>query len=311
MNSNELIKKIKNDFKSLEEISLSELNIAVASPSRKAIEHNFFYISTIENQNKRTFFGKNLLSECKDLINFEVIDSNYKKINSDHTPKLFCTFPELKLVIIDFLESYKTTNLKDLRKNENLIQIIKFKKDLAKNDRLDSSKTVFNAIDDYINYININKISKKFDLSFYINNYFFIKNKFENIDQDTCPCHVDNTASNFMINDKGSIKFIDLDYCSNVDPVSDLGAFASEVCLFKNEINKLIEEYYGFFRQDLSNRCFIYSILDDLRWGLFNYILNNISTRKNIEFMKYANWKFLSFKQKILSYDIGEILENI
>ena len=136
MNSNELIKKIKNDFKSLEEISLSELNIAVASPSRKAIEHNFFYISTIENQNKRTFFGKNLLSECKDLINFEVIDSNYKKINSDHTPKLFCTFPELKLVIIDFLESYKTTNLKDLRKNENLIQIIKFKKDLAKNDKI-------------------------------------------------------------------------------------------------------------------------------------------------------------------------------
>ena len=81
MNSNELIEKIKNDFKSLEDISLSELNIAVASPSRKAIEHNFFYISTIENQKKRTFFGKNLLSECKDLINFEVIDSNYKNLD--------------------------------------------------------------------------------------------------------------------------------------------------------------------------------------------------------------------------------------
>ena len=30
MNGNELIKKIKNDFKNLEDISLSELNIAVA-----------------------------------------------------------------------------------------------------------------------------------------------------------------------------------------------------------------------------------------------------------------------------------------
>ena len=33
--------------------------------------------------------------------------------------------------------------------------------------------------------------------------------------------------------------------------------------------------------------------------------------RDNIEFMKYSNWRFLNCNQKLLSYDIGQIMENI
>ena len=33
---------------------------------------------------------------------------------------------------------------------------------------------------------------------FYINSYNFIKKKFKNIDKDNLPCHIDNSASNFI-----------------------------------------------------------------------------------------------------------------
>ena len=52
-----------------------------------------------------------------------------------------------------------------------------------------------------------------------------------------------------MINKNNEIKVIDLDFCSNNDPLSDLGSFVAEVCLFKNGINPIIEEYYGVYKQ--------------------------------------------------------------
>ena len=140
---------------------------------------------------------------------------------------------------------------------------------------------------------------------------FISEKDIKNIDKDNFPCHIDNSASNFMISDKNDLKIIDLDFCSNDDPLSDLGSFASEVCLFKNEINPIIEEYFGVFKQNLANRCFIYSTLDDLKWGLYSFIFSKISERNHIEFMKYANWRFLSCNQKLLNYDLGEIIENI
>ena len=311
MNKLDIKEKIKNKFNNIKDVEFFDLNIAVASPSRKAIEHNYFKMTFSEDQKIKSYFIKNLLSETEELINFETINNNYNQINIGHTPELFKTIPEFKTIIINFLEGYKTANLKNILKEENLIKIIKIKKEFKNHTSLNNSLSVFNCIDAYFSYIQKNSFSNKINLSLYLNNYKFIKSKFENIDKDIYPCHVDNTVSNFMINDTNQIKFVDLDFCSNVDPLADLGSFAAEVCLFKNEINKLIEEYFGFFNQNLANRCFIYSILDDLRWALFSLIFNNISSRKNVEFMKYANWRFLSFNQKILSYDIGEILENI
>ena len=55
----------------------------------------------------------------------------------------------------------------------------------------------------------------------------------------------------------------------------------------------------------------MYSILDDLKWAIYNFIYSKISKRSHIEFMKYSNWRFLSCNQKLLSYDIGQIMENI
>jgi thiamine kinase-like enzyme len=166
-------------------------------------------------------------------------------------------------------------------------------------------------IDKYFQYLDDKKLAKFNNYEFYFNNYILIKKKLENIDKDSLPCHVDNSASNFMLHKNKDLKIIDFDFCSNNDPLSDLGSFTSEVCLFKNEINPIIEEYYGLFKQNLANRCFMYSILDDLKWAIYNFIFSKISKRNHIEFKKYSNWRFLSCNQKLLNHDIGQIMVNL
>ena len=309
--NNYIVEKISKKFNDLTSIKISELNIAVASPSRKAIEHRFYKMTCNQDHKTRTFFIKNILNETEELVNFNEISKNYRDINTNNTAKLFSVMPEDKLIILEYLKNYKTTNLKQLRDKKNITKILNFKKDFNKLPNLTNSNSVFSLIDHYLNYIKNNNIPNFNNDKFYINSYNFIKKKFKNIDKDNLPCHIDNSASNFMISENNDLKIIDLDFCSNDDPLSDLGSFASEVCLFKNEINPIIEEYFGVFKQNLANRCFIYSTLDDLKWGLYSFIFSKISERNHIEFMKYANWRFLSCNQKLLNYDLGEIIENI
>jgi len=307
----DIVEIINNNFRDISSINISELSLAVASPSRKAIEHRYFQMECVHDNENKKFFLKNILEESEQLLQFEKISKNYKSIELKDTANLFSVLNKEKFIILDYLEDYKTANLRQLRDKNNITKILNFKKNLSKLKSLDNSENVFSNIEKYINYIDNKKLPKFHKFEFFTNSFYLIKEKLQDIDKDLVPCHVDNSASNFMINKNNEIKVIDLDFCSNNDPLSDLGSFVAEVCLFKNEINPIIEEYYGVYKQNLANRCFMYSILDDLKWAIYNFIYSKISKRSHIEFMKYSNWRFLSCNQKLLSYDIGQIMENI
>lgn len=308
---NQISEIITKKLPNISSISLTELSLAVASPSRKAIEHRYFKMNCVQGQDNKIIFIKNILNETEEILQFEKISKNYENIKVNDTAKLFSVINEEKLILLEYLDDYKTINLRQLRDINNIKKILNFKKNLSKTPKLNNSDTIFTLIDKYFQYLDDKKLAKFNNYEFYFNNYIFIKKKLENIDKDSVPCHVDNSASNFMLHKNKDLKIIDFDFCSNNDPLSDLGSFTSEVCLFKNEINPIIEEYYGSFKQNLANRCFMYSILDDLKWAIYNFIFSKISKRNHIEFKKYSNWRFLSCNQKLLNHDIGQIMENL
>ena len=62
-------------------------------------------------------------------VNFNEISKNYRDINTNNTAKLFSVMPEDKLIILEYLKNYKTTNLKQLRDKKNITKILNFKKD--------------------------------------------------------------------------------------------------------------------------------------------------------------------------------------
>lgn len=309
--ANQISEIITKKLPNISSTSITELSLAVASPSRKAIEHRYFKMNCDHGQDSKVFFIKNILNETEEILQFEKISKNYEDIKVNDTAKLFSVLYEEKLIILEYLEGYKTANLRQLRDVDNIKKILNFKKNLSKTPKLNNSDTIFTLIDKYFQYLDDKKLSKFNNYEFYFNNYVLIKKKLENIDKDSLPCHVDNSASNFMLHKNKDLKIIDFDFCANNDPLSDLGSFASEVCLFKNEINPIIEEYYGLFKQNHANRCFMYSILDDLKWAIYNFILSKISKRNHIEFKKYSNWRFLNCNHKLLNHDIGQIMENL
>ena len=119
---------ININFRDISSVNLSELSLAVASPSRKAIEHRYFQMDCIHGNDNKKFFLKNILEESEQLLQFEKISKNYKNIELDETANLFSILNKEKLIILDYLEDYKTTNLKQLRDKDTITKILNFKK---------------------------------------------------------------------------------------------------------------------------------------------------------------------------------------
>ena len=110
---------------------------------------------------------------------------------------------------------------------------------------------------------------------------------------DTVPAHGDGNASNVMIDEAGGVLLVDFDLAANRDPFEDLGSFLVEANTFDPAARESFEAFHGRFDERLFNRSRLYGVADDLRWGLIDAILARTSARTDLEFLKYAEWRFL------------------
>ena len=110
---------------------------------------------------------------------------------------------------------------------------------------------------------------------------------------DFVPAHGDGNVSNLMIDDGGGVLLIDFDMAANMDPFEDLGSFLVEAHAFDHEAQETFEMFHGNLDERLFNRARLYGVADDLRWGLIGSILSKTSARTDLEFLKYADWRFL------------------
>jgi hypothetical protein len=110
---------------------------------------------------------------------------------------------------------------------------------------------------------------------------------------DLVPAHGDGTASNVLIGPDGGVRLVDWDRAGNMDPFADLGSFLVEACAQEPEARAVFIEWHGKPDEKLFNRAMLYGVADDLRWGLIGALLAAVSTRPTLEFLKYANWRFL------------------
>ncbi len=110
---------------------------------------------------------------------------------------------------------------------------------------------------------------------------------------DRVPAHGDGNASNVMVSDTGSVLLVDYDLAANRDPFEDLGSFLVEAYAFDPEAKECFEVFHGRFDERLFNRARLYGVADDLRWGLIGAVLAGTSRRTDLEFLKYADWRYL------------------
>jgi thiamine kinase-like enzyme len=110
---------------------------------------------------------------------------------------------------------------------------------------------------------------------------------------DRVLAHGDGNASNVLIDPAGGVLLVDMDMAGTMDPFQDLGSFLVEAHAFDPEARESFEVFHGRFDERLFNRARLYGVADDLRWGLIGSILAGTSARTALEFLKYADWRYL------------------
>jgi Phosphotransferase enzyme family len=110
---------------------------------------------------------------------------------------------------------------------------------------------------------------------------------------DPVPCHGDGIASNVMLRDNGEVLLVDWDEAVDADPYWDLGSLFAEAFPFDREARVALEHYAGRCEETVLARCRLYGIADDLAWATRSMIAAKVTQRVDIEFFKYAQWRFL------------------
>ncbi len=116
-------------------------------------------------------------------------------------------------------------------------------------------------------------------------------------------CHGDGIASNVMLGRGGQVRLVDWDEAGNADPYWDLGSLFAEAFAFDPPARAALHAYAGRNDESLFARCRLYGIADDVAWGTRSLIAAATTDRPDIEFFKYAHWRYL--RARINLHDPG------
>jgi hypothetical protein len=128
---------------------------------------------------------------------------------------------------------------------------------------------------------------------------------------DTVPAHGDGNVSNLMVGPDKKVLLIDWDLAANRDPFEDLGSFLVEAHAFEAEARSTFEMFHGTFDERLFNRAWLYGVADDLRWALIGSLMAATSPRENLEFQKFANWRFVRCRLAVRDPHYSEKLRRL
>jgi Phosphotransferase enzyme family len=129
--------------------------------------------------------------------------------------------------------------------------------------------------------------------------------------QDSAPCHNDGQASNLMLGPDGRVLLVDFDCAGQADPHYDLAVLLNEACVFEDAWRAGIEMHDGRCEQRVLNRCRAYAVADDLLWGLWGLILSHTSPRRDLEFLKYGEWRLLRCRMALREQDFADRLHHL
>lgn len=129
--------------------------------------------------------------------------------------------------------------------------------------------------------------------------------------RDSVPCHNDGQASNVMLGPEDQVLLVDFDCAGQSDPHYDLGVILNEACLFADEWRAGIEMQDGACAPAVLNRCRAYAAADDLMWGLRHLILSHTSPRRELEFLKYGEWRLLRCRMALREPDFADRLHRL
>lgn len=215
------------------------------------------------------------------------------------------------LVMADLSASHRVATLNRLAEPGVRDAVLEAKKALHRGPRLPRSRSVFEAIEGLLERAAAAGVTLPPDSVWLIDHARAAAATITAAGVDTVPAHGDGNASNVLIDEAGGVVLVDYDMAANIDPFEDLGSFLVEAHAFDPEAKESFEVFHGRFDERLFNRARLYGVADDLRWGLIGAILAKTSSRSDLEFLKYADWRFLRCRMAMRDPRFEERLRRV
>jgi thiamine kinase-like enzyme len=125
---------------------------------------------------------------------------------------------------------------------------------------------------------------------------------------DTVPCNNDLLAGNF-IDDGNQLRLIDYEYSGNNDPCFELGNIWSECHLTDDQLDELVESYYGRTSRQTLARARLYGLMSRYGWTLWACI-QAASSQLDFDFWSWGMEKYDAAVETFRGPDLRQFLTD-
>ena len=227
-------------------------------------------------------------------------DAAAKATEHGCTPRPRHFLPEQRAIVFDLLDaSWRTAHMDDLQNTDTLKEVIAAKQTIQGLEPFARTWSVFDGIRQLKAALEKTGVALSQDSWWLLDNVEDIEAALLAAGGDQKPCHADGVSSNVMIAESGAVQLVDFDRACNTDPYYDLGILLNEAFQFEADMRTALEMFEGSCRESSMNRCRLYGIADDLMWALWGTLMDAVSPRASVEFLKYAQWRLLRCRMAI------------
>ncbi len=228
------------------------------------------------------------------------------------TPTPYHVLPSARAIVTECLPAeWRTARMDDLRKPAVLGKAIELKKAIHRGPSLGRCWTIFDRMRTFDAARRQAGVEGPADLWWMLDWAEEIEKAILAAGFDVKPGHGDGLASNIMLGPDGAVTLVDFDEARDDDPYCELGALLNEAFQFESEMEPGLEMFEGSVRGASMNRCRAYSVVDDLVWGIWGLLMDKVSPRGGIEFLKYAQWRLLRCRMALRDPALESRLRNL
>jgi thiamine kinase-like enzyme len=265
---------------------------AVASPMYRAVEGHCW---VIEADRRDRFFLKIAAAEASPFIDSAATaEAATLATGLGIAPALLAADPAQGTLVFALLdEGWRTAQLRDLMDPAVLARIVEAQAKLHAGPPLARTESIFERVEDHAARAAAAGVSLPPDHGWMLECVREIAAAVAAVPVTPVPCHGDLIASNIMLGADGQVMLVDWDQAANADPCWDLGVLLAEGVPFDRAARVLLGAVYSGSKESVLARCRLYGIADDVMWGIRGLLLAATTRRVDVEFFKYAQWRFL------------------
>lgn len=264
----------------------------VASPSYHAVESTSFNVAP--EGGDATLFLRLANDEVAELVDDEVAFAAARRLHGlNLSPEPIARAPQERATLFARLgDGWRVAKIDDLMQESAIVRLIEMQTSIAAGEPFGRKWSVFDGVDRLWPLVTAAGAVLPADADWMLAWMTPIREAISAAGVEPKPAHGDPHSSNVMLG-PDKMMLVDFDMAGDIDPYYQLGVQMNELFQFESQMKPLLEIHDGRFSETAFSRCRLYAAADDLYWALRSLLQHARSPLRGVEFLKYAEWRFL------------------